>query len=131
MNRPLKDVGASVRARLLQLAKQRGDDFQLLLTRYANERLLYRLTKSQHASLFLLKGAALFTVRTGHAHRATRDVDLLGFGKPSGERLRAIFSEVVARDVDDDGVRLRRHDYGGGTHRPSSVPTFRRSRYAR
>jgi hypothetical protein len=97
-------VGASVRARLLQLAMQRGDDFQLLLTRYANERLLYRLTKSQHAGLFLLKGAALFTLWTGHAHRATRDMDLLGFGEPSVERLRAVFTEVVALDVDDDGV---------------------------
>jgi hypothetical protein len=67
MKKPHKDVGASVRARLLQLAKQRGDDFQLLLTRYANERLLYRLTKSQHAGLFLLKGAALTTLWTGHA----------------------------------------------------------------
>ncbi len=104
MNKPRKDVGASVRARLLQLAKQRGDDFQLLLTRYANERLLYRLTKSQHGGLFLLKGAALFTLWTGHAHRATRDMDLLGFGEPSVERLRAIFTEVVALDVDDDGV---------------------------
>jgi hypothetical protein len=104
MNKPRKDVGASVRARLLQLAKLRGDDFQLLLTRYANERLLYRLTKSQHAGLFVLKGAALFTLWTGHAHRATRDVDLLGFGEPSVERLRAIFAEVVALDVDDDGV---------------------------
>jgi predicted nucleotidyltransferase component of viral defense system len=104
MKKPHKDVGASVRARLLQLAKRRGDDFQLLLTRYANERLLYRLTKSQHAGLFLLKGAALFTLWTGHAHRATRDMDLLGFGEPSVERLRAIFTDVVALDVDDDGV---------------------------
>lgn len=104
MTKPLKDVGASVRSRLLQLAKQRGDDFQLLLTRYANERLLYRLTKSQHASLFLLKGAALFTLWTGHAHRATRDMDLLGFGEPSVERLRAIFTEVVGLEVDDDGI---------------------------
>jgi predicted nucleotidyltransferase component of viral defense system len=104
MNRPRKDVGASVRARLLQLARQRGDDFQLLLTRYANERLLYRLMKSQHAGLFLLKGAALFTLWTGHAHRATRDMDLLAFGEPSVERLRTIFTEVVALDVDDDGV---------------------------
>jgi predicted nucleotidyltransferase component of viral defense system len=104
VKKPHKDVGASVRARLLQLAKRRGDDFQLLLTRYANERLLYRLTKSPHAGLFLLKGAALFTLWTGQAHRATRDVDLLGFGEPSVERLRAIFTEVVALDVDDDGV---------------------------
>ena len=104
MTKQRKDMGASVRARLLQLAKQRGDDFQLMLTRYANERLLYRLTKSLHANAFLLKGAALFTLWTGHAHRATRDMDLLGFGEPSIQRLRDVFNEVIALEVDDDGV---------------------------
>lgn len=104
MSKQRKNMGSSVRARLLQLAKQRGEDFQLLLTRYANERLLYRLTRSQHGNAFLLKGAALFTLWTGHAHRATRDMDLLGFGEPNIERLRAIFTEVISLDTDDDGV---------------------------
>jgi len=99
-----KDVGASVRARLLHLARERGDDFQLLLTRYANERLLYRLTRSRHHGSFILKGATLFTLWTGHPHRATRDVDLLGVGDPSQDRLRNIFAEVIALDVGDDGV---------------------------
>jgi hypothetical protein len=48
VTKPPKDAGASVRARLLHLAREHGDDFQLLLTRYANERLLYRLTQSRH-----------------------------------------------------------------------------------
>jgi len=48
-----KDVGASARARLLQLAKKQGEDFQLVLTRYANERLLYRLAQSSHATSFV------------------------------------------------------------------------------
>ena len=58
----------------------RTEDFQLLLTRYANERLLYRLSVSPHGKHFILKGATLFTLWTGKAHRVTRDVDLLGFG---------------------------------------------------
>jgi hypothetical protein len=103
---PMKDVGASVRNRLLRLAKERGEDFQLVLTRYANERLLYRLTKSPHGSRFVLKGAALFTLWTGKPHRATRDVDLLGFGDPGEEHLRGVFAEVFALDVEDDGVRF-------------------------
>jgi hypothetical protein len=73
-----KNIAASVRARLQRLAEQRREDFQLLLTRYANERLLHRLSVSPHASQFILKGAALFTLWTGRAHRATRDLDLLG-----------------------------------------------------
>src|SRR5262249_27641848 len=99
-----KDIGASVRARLLRLARERGDDFQLLLTRYANERLLYRLPVSRPCARFALKGAALFTLWTGAPHRATRDVDLLGFGDPSAAHVRRVFADVVACDVGDDGV---------------------------
>jgi predicted nucleotidyltransferase component of viral defense system len=99
-----KDLGASVRARLLSLARERGEDFQLLLTRYSNERLLYRLAMSPHGSRFILKGAALFTLWTGKPHRATRDVDLLGFGDPSEAHVRSVFSEVLALDVGEDGV---------------------------
>ena len=101
-----KDIGASVRARLLRLAHERGEDFQLLLTRYANERLLFRLAASEHASHFVLKGAALFTLWTGKPHRATRDLDLLGFGEPGVEHVREVFSQVFALDVPDDGVRF-------------------------
>ncbi len=106
MTKAPKDIGASVRARLLRLARARGEDFQLLLTRYANERLLYRLATSPHGSRFVLKGAALFTIWTGKPHRATRDVDLLGFGDPSVDHVRSVFAEVLALDVGDDGVRF-------------------------
>jgi predicted nucleotidyltransferase component of viral defense system len=101
-----KDIGASVRARLLRLARERGDDFQLLLIRYANERLLYRISKSRHASDFVLKGATLFTVWTGEPHRSTRDLDLLGFGDPSEERIQRVMEEILVLDVEDDGIRF-------------------------
>jgi predicted nucleotidyltransferase component of viral defense system len=95
-----------VRARLLRIAHERGEDFQLLLTRYANERLLFRLASSAHSSRFVLKGAALFTVWTGKPHRATRDVDLLGFGEPGVGPIRETFAEVLKLDVADDGVQF-------------------------
>jgi predicted nucleotidyltransferase component of viral defense system len=103
---PPQNVGASVRARLLRLARERGEDFQLVLTRYANERLLFRLASSQHALRFVLKGAALFTIWTGKPHRATRDLDLLGFGASSQNQIRDVFAEVLTLEVDDDGVRF-------------------------
>lgn len=103
---PLENVSASVRARLMDLARRRGDDFQLVLLRYANERLLYRLATSRHASRFVLKGAALFTLWTGKPHRATRDIDLLGFGAPGVDHVREVFAEVLALDVVDDGVQF-------------------------
>jgi predicted nucleotidyltransferase component of viral defense system len=106
MTKGSKDIGASVRARLLHLARQRGEDFQLLLVRYANERLLFRLAASAHASRFVLKGAALFTLWTGSPHRVTRDLDLLGFGEPGEAHVREVFAEVLALAVDDDGVRF-------------------------
>ncbi|HET7753506.1 MAG TPA: nucleotidyl transferase AbiEii/AbiGii toxin family protein [Anaeromyxobacteraceae bacterium] len=128
---PPKDVGASVRARLLRLARERGEDFQLVLTRYANERLLFRLASSRHAQRFVLKGAALFTLWTGKPHRATRDIDLLGFGDPDEEHVREVFAEVLSVDVPDDGVRFaprtlvvglirEEQEYGGIRVRPRS-----------
>jgi predicted nucleotidyltransferase component of viral defense system len=104
MKRTPKDIGASVRDRLLRLARERGENFQQILTRYANERLLYRLARSLHGSRFVLKGASLFVLWTGRSHRATRDVDLLGFGDPSEARLKHVFAEVLTADVEDDGL---------------------------
>ncbi len=100
------DIAASVRARLNALAHKRGDDVQLVLTRYANEQLLRRLARSPHAEKFVLKGAALFTVWTGHAHRATRDMDFLGYGTPSPQDLEKFFRDLVTNPGPDDGVRF-------------------------
>lgn len=64
----------------------------------------YRLSVSPHASRFVLKGAALFTLWGGAPHRATRDLDLLGFGVGTVERLRLVFDEILRLDVPDDGM---------------------------
>lgn len=101
-----KDVAASVRARLLRLAEDRSEDFQLVLTRYVNERLLYRLSASRHGKQFVLKGAALFTLWTGRPHRATRDLDLLGFGSLGENVVHAMFTEILAGDDQHDGVHF-------------------------
>ncbi len=61
----LRDVAASVRQRLLNRSRERGEDFQLFLTHYAVERLLYRLSRSAHHERFVLKGAMLFSVWSG------------------------------------------------------------------
>jgi predicted nucleotidyltransferase component of viral defense system len=106
MKKSPKDMGASARARLQRIATERGDDFQNVLTRYANERLLFRLSQSDHAANFVLKGATLFAVWTGIPHRPTRDLDLLGFGEADIARVRDVFAEVLAVTVPDDGVRF-------------------------
>lgn len=103
-SRQPRDLAASVRQRLMNLSRERGDDFQLVLTRYGLERLLYRLTQSPHAGEFVLKGAVLIQVWTGEPHRATRDLDLLGRGEPSTDRLRRLFQDVCSLSVADDGL---------------------------
>ncbi len=75
-----RNVAASVRARLLRRAYETKQDFNLVLTRYAIERLLYRISVSQHANQFLLKGALLFDLWFDIPHRPTRDADFLGLG---------------------------------------------------
>ena len=81
--KPSRNVGASVRQRLLNLTRAGGPPFNTLLTRYVLERLLYRLTLTPHASRFVLKGAMLVTAWFPDPYRQTRDVDLLGFGDPA------------------------------------------------
>jgi hypothetical protein len=94
---PPVNVAASIRQKLTNRARATGEDFQLLLIRYANERLLYRLSQSEFSSDFVLKGATLFAIWSAEPHRATRDIDLLGFGALNAERLQSVFS-TIARD---------------------------------
>jgi hypothetical protein len=99
-------VAATVRGRLLRLAHERGEELRLLLTRYAGERLLYRLSRSPHGSQFVLKGAALFTVWSGRPDRSGQNVDigLLGLGEPSSAYVRRVFGAALAVEVPEDGV---------------------------
>jgi len=95
------NLPASILARLLTLARQRGDDYNLLLNRFAMERLLARLSTSPHADRFLLKGALLFALWYDTPHRPTRDADLLAFGPDDAANLVTTFSEVAAMDLGD------------------------------
>ena len=98
------NVGASVRQRLLNLRGETGEDFNALLTQYAIERFLYRLSRSSVADRFVLKGAMLFRVWSGSLHRPTRDLDLLGYGEPTPAAVASTIQLIVATAVDDDGI---------------------------
>lgn len=104
MSAESKNLAASVKARLQNVAARRGEDFNLLLLRYGIERLLYRLSQSPYAGQFLLKGAMLFVVWDERTHRPTRDLDLLGFGPLEKEDLVKVFQEVTAIAVVGDGL---------------------------
>lgn len=123
MAKEIRNIGASVRARLLNLSQANGQSFDLVLTRFALERLLFRLSQSPHADRFVLKGAMLMMSWFDDPHRGTRDLDLLGFGDPSEAAMLATFGDILAQDTEDgvvfdpDTLRVDRIrdelDYGG------------------
>ena len=123
MAKEVKNIGASVRARLLGISKEKGLNFDLVLTHYAIERLLYRLAQSRHADRFVLKGAMLLMTWFDEPFRGTRDLDLLGHGDQAPEAVLGVFKEVF-RQEQPDGIlfdanaarvtRIRQeNEYGG------------------
>lgn len=95
------NVAASVRARLLDLARARHIEFQLLLSEFAIERLLYRLGISNYSDRFVLKGAMLFKLWPGGLHRASWDLDLLGRGVNGVADVTAAIKEIAGIDAED------------------------------
>ena len=123
MAKEVKNIGTSVRAKLLALSKSNGQTFDLVLTRFALERLLYRLAQSEFSERFVLKGALLLITWLENPHRPTRDLDLLGYGDPDPQRMLEAFRKILATDLDDGitfdiaGLRIDRIreelEYGG------------------
>lgn len=99
--KPPTDLAASVRARLANLARERGDEFQLVLSEFAIERLLFRLGESAHGDRYVLKGAMLFKLWSTARHRATWDLDLLGRGGNEIADVVAVVRELCSRPGED------------------------------
>jgi hypothetical protein len=95
---------ASIRQKLLNHAKAKGQDFQRTIDEYAAECLLDRLTRSPHADKFVLKGALLFAVWRGLGARPTRDVDFMGRGDSDIAAVVKVFRAIASIDIEDDGV---------------------------
>ncbi|MGH7599040.1 MAG: nucleotidyl transferase AbiEii/AbiGii toxin family protein [bacterium] len=103
--RAIKNVSASVRQRLYNRAHELGESFNLVIPRYAVERLLYRLSQSPYAKEFVLKGAQLFYLWTESPHRTTRDLDLLRYGAVAIPELENIFRNICQQPVEPpDGI---------------------------
>jgi predicted nucleotidyltransferase component of viral defense system len=98
---PIRNMGASIRARLLNLSRDSNQSFQMLLTRYALERFLYRLSISPYRDRFVLKGAILMATWFANPFRPTQDVDFLGFGDQDPDAMLGIFREICAIQIDD------------------------------
>jgi predicted nucleotidyltransferase component of viral defense system len=101
-----RNIAASIRARLLNHARETRQDFNMVLTRYALERLLYRISVSSYRDAFLLKGALLFDLWFDIPHRPTRDADLLRYGSAEIPHLKEIFQALCLIE-DNDGIRFQ------------------------
>lgn len=114
MKSPKKNVAESVRARLLNLSKERDEEFHLTLADYVTERFLYRLGQSPLCDRFVLKGAVLFRVWMGQSHRPTKDLDLLGRGSSELSEVADAIREVCLIKAADgvvfhlDGMKAER-----------------------
>ena len=100
------NFGESVRARLLAIAKQENVQLEYLLLRYALERFLYRLGKTEHVDRLVLKGASAFAVWLGPYARVTRDADVEAFGFESPEATVEIFKEICSLPYPEDAVEF-------------------------
>lgn len=106
MAREPRNVAASVRARLQNLARAQQANFQRVLTRYALERFLFRLSVSRHKEIFVLKGAMLYAAWLADPFRTTRDLDLLSLADRETSPLLGAIRDVCAQPVADDGLRF-------------------------
>lgn len=105
MSQPNTGLVQSLQARIVNHAKGLRVEPTLLFTRFGLERFLYRLSKSNYADSFVLKGALMMLVWAGESVRATRDADLLGFGDITSQKLERVFREIAVIPCDpDDGV---------------------------
>lgn len=107
MSRPRAGTrAAELRTLLLRVSRARREDFQVSLSRYAVERLLFRLSMSRHREALVLKGAMLVATWSAIPHRATRDVDFLGTGDATPARIAEVVREISSQDGGDDGVEF-------------------------
>ena len=141
MAKPPKDIAASIRQRLLNLARQEGQVFEVVLVAFGLERLVYRLSVSDYRDRFVLKGGMLVMLWTADTGRFTRDIDFLAFGSDEEAALKEAFSAILAIDGGDGliydaanltaaairedqiygGMRLRTTAYLGTTQIPITV----------
>jgi hypothetical protein len=106
MNKPAKNLSASVHQRLLNKSRETNQPFNELIQYYGIERLLYRLSLSQYSRQFVLKGALMFKAWGMANFRPTRDVDLLGHALNTLEHIKTLFEDVCKLETEPDGLEF-------------------------
>lgn len=113
MRRSVKNMAVSVHTRLLQRARDEGRAFNELLQLYGMERLLYRLSQSEHADQFVLKGALMLQLWGDGLVRTTKDIDLHGRRTASVGEIVSVIRGCVAVEVRDDGLQFPAEEVSG------------------
>lgn len=108
-----RDIAASVRGRLTNLARETNRPLQELMQYFVMERFLFRLSQSRHSDRFVLKGALMFTVWGTPQSRATRDIDLLARADNSVEAMTQMIRDICDQPVATDGVDFVRDSIQG------------------
>ena len=98
------NIAHSIRDRLMNVSLERKENYQIILIRFAFERFLHRLEKSEYSKRFTLKGAFLFTLWTKQYYRPTQDIDLLTDTSNQPDVIRRIFKEICEVEVEPDGM---------------------------
>ena len=111
--RRVKDVAASVRARLQTNAKDTNRPFQEVLQYFAMERFLYRLSRSLHSEKFVLKGGLMLTAWRAPSSRPTKDIDLLAKMPNDVDSVVQVVREVCEQEVEPDGLEFDVDDLAG------------------
>lgn len=106
-SREIKNPGVSIRSKLLNIARDSGVEYNYIVMRYAQERFLYRLSKSGYAGNLILKGALLLFVSGGAKFRQTKDIDFLGRGISNEENeIKRIIGEISGKTF-EDGIEFK------------------------
>ena len=97
----VKNIASSVKNRLLAAAREGGKPFQSLLTHYALERFLFRLSQSPLKEKFILKGGLLLAGMGLSMARTTRDIDFLGLIPGNSDTVGASIRDIGNVHLDD------------------------------
>jgi hypothetical protein len=100
----IKNMAASVRAKLLNISRKDNRPFEEVLQYYAMERFLYRLSLSEHSKCFILKGALMLRVWDFPEIRPTMDIDMLGVTDNEEQKLLNQIKQVLRVEVEPDGL---------------------------
>ena len=104
-NEAITNYGKSIRSKLLNISKKENVFHQTILTRYFQERLLYRISQTRYRNNFYLKGGALMYAYERFAARPTLDIDFLGNNiSNEGESIVAAFREICSVPYEEDGI---------------------------